>query len=551
MALKKVPSLDSSGKIFNKHVPDRLQDPALQAAFRRKDAVEVSSRDFNDIKVNDQGYDSGPGINRMLAEARAAQGEAVFYEQGNYFSATTIDLNSANAATPVVLRGASARGTSLGPKPTRIVRPTGSTQTLVRMLGHGASLIGITLDGQNTLGTLLRTDRGFESVVKDVILYRAQGHGWDAAALSNAHIENVTVSQCGSPIASGDKAAVRIRGNNQYEYVSNSTHINGLRIERCPGVALDLAYGGNPDDRLEFLWMYGLHIEGVIDSTPYTSFPVDPLLRIGNVRGVNAYGSYLYGGKGPLIRYDQQQAVGGSAYGGITFHGGTLYGFIDNDVITANTPDRLVDLVRGDNFIMDGVTFDSALVEHIRVRDTFGKKAWILNPLHKTRAGATTTYVTDDRADTRSTRTPATAPVVVRAQDTSVNSGTPTVTGRGVAAFDAASEEVVTAFVNLPEAWSACRVKVVWSNEGTGTGAVTWRLDYGSCEDGGNTNTLTAGVETTGTAAGQYVAVHTPLQRIDLASSSMLSLKLRRRAAVAADTLANDAGLISLVFTEA
>lgn len=46
------------------------------------------------------------------------------------------------------------------------------------------------------------------------------------------------------------------------------------------------------------------------------------------------------------------------------------------------------------------------------------------------------------------------------------------------------------------------------------------------------------------------MAVHTPLQRIGLSASSMLSLKLRRPAA-AADTLGNDAGLISLVFTEA
>lgn len=33
MAIKKVPSLDGSGKIFNKHIPDRLQDAALNATY--------------------------------------------------------------------------------------------------------------------------------------------------------------------------------------------------------------------------------------------------------------------------------------------------------------------------------------------------------------------------------------------------------------------------------------------------------------------------------------------------------------------------------------
>ncbi|UXM92576.1 hypothetical protein [Paenarthrobacter sp. JL.01a] len=33
MAIKKVPSLDGSGKIFNKHIPDRLQDTALNATY--------------------------------------------------------------------------------------------------------------------------------------------------------------------------------------------------------------------------------------------------------------------------------------------------------------------------------------------------------------------------------------------------------------------------------------------------------------------------------------------------------------------------------------
>ncbi|PRB44347.1 hypothetical protein CQ020_03820 [Arthrobacter sp. MYb23] len=33
MAIKKVPSLDGSGKIFNKHIPERLQDTALNATY--------------------------------------------------------------------------------------------------------------------------------------------------------------------------------------------------------------------------------------------------------------------------------------------------------------------------------------------------------------------------------------------------------------------------------------------------------------------------------------------------------------------------------------
>ncbi|MCZ9884164.1 hypothetical protein [Arthrobacter sp. B2a2-09] len=35
MAIKKVPSLDGSGKIFDKHIPGRLQDAQLKQQFVR------------------------------------------------------------------------------------------------------------------------------------------------------------------------------------------------------------------------------------------------------------------------------------------------------------------------------------------------------------------------------------------------------------------------------------------------------------------------------------------------------------------------------------
>lgn len=35
MAIKKTPTLDGSGKIFDKHIPSRLQDAALNATYVR------------------------------------------------------------------------------------------------------------------------------------------------------------------------------------------------------------------------------------------------------------------------------------------------------------------------------------------------------------------------------------------------------------------------------------------------------------------------------------------------------------------------------------
>ena len=199
-------------------------------------------------------------------------------------------------------------------------------------------------------------------------------------------------------------AAFRFAGNASAEFVSNTSIIKDLHIERGAGVDFDVAYGNNTDDLAEFTLVSGLHIEAAIDNSTLTSFKTTPLIRIGNSRGLHVTNFFTYGGRSPHILVDKRRDGGANAMHGATFINGTMLGYVSNGAVTADTPDRLIDLVQGNEFTLQNVNMDTALVEHVRVRSTFGPKAWFTGINHRTRASATTTYVTDDRVDATATR---------------------------------------------------------------------------------------------------------------------------------------------------
>jgi hypothetical protein len=203
-----------------------------------------------------------------------------------------------------------------------------------------------------------------------------------------------------------DAAALRITGNGpDAEYVSNTTQLVNVHLERNRGIDLDLAWGGDTDCLAEFTQISNLHIEATgAGGTDPTSVKSRPLIRAGNVRGVFAVNTFTYGGSGPHVLYEKLRDAGANAVNGVTFVGGRMLGHLSNGAITAQTPDRLVDLVTGDEAKFTDVQFDTALQEHVRIRSTFASNVSIKGDTHTTRSGATTTFIRDDRSDSETAR---------------------------------------------------------------------------------------------------------------------------------------------------
>ncbi|MDF2056293.1 hypothetical protein [Priestia megaterium] len=332
------------------------------------------------------------------------KGKSVLVPDGFYVTADELGIGSSTNMKPVELVGMGSSGSFLGEKPVIITRKDGTTHTLIKALGRGLNIRNICLDGKNAIADLMQVDRGFEMRLKDVRFYRAEGYGLLAKALSNSRLQDVHFDVCGS----STKAALRITGNQNYEYSSNTTHMNNVHIERSRGTDLDLAYGTNVDDICEFILIDGLHIEGTIDNTngAVTAYKTVPHLRIGNVRGVEIVNSFIYGGKGVLISYEKQRDIGASVGTGVSISNTYLMGHLTSHAIDSATPDRLIDLVSGDGFTLMGGTLDTALVEHIRIQSGFGSNVNIITHYAPTRSGASAVKVNDLRTGSKSGITP-------------------------------------------------------------------------------------------------------------------------------------------------
>lgn len=151
----------------------------------------------------------------------------------------------------------------------------------------------------------------------------------------------------------------------------------------------------------------------------------------------------------------------------------------------------------------------------------------------------------------------AVAPPIVYERNVSVNefdllSGTPALTafasGRAKAwAMDAAAEEALYFLCPVPAKCALMSAMLQWVNLGAGAGDARWELAVVLCAAGGD---LSAGAVTgsfTQTASAQSVLVNGSEQRFSISSEIVsVLLRLTRKATDAADTLANDAGVVGL-----
>jgi hypothetical protein len=119
--------------------------------------------------------------------------------------------------------------------------------------------------------------------------------------------------------------------------------------------------------------------------------------------------------------------------------------------------------------------------------------------------------------------------------------------------LDAASTETVGANYHFPHDWKTAYVKIHFVNAGVGAGNVRWEVAIGKKTVG----------ETLNAANAQALSLTSTAQAQDLLSADVLatqmvvtagydmSIRLSRLGGDAADTLANDVGVIGIEFIKA
>lgn len=118
--------------------------------------------------------------------------------------------------------------------------------------------------------------------------------------------------------------------------------------------------------------------------------------------------------------------------------------------------------------------------------------------------------------------------------------------------MDAATHEAVAGSMVVPEGWATVNVVLLWANAGGGAGDVVWRSDLLMLTVGSTLNAGGAGPNVTATAGTQDILMSTTLRSgFAVTAGGIFHVDVMRLGADAADTLANDAGIIGLLIQRA
>lgn len=136
------------------------------------------------------------------------------------------------------------------------------------------------------------------------------------------------------------------------------------------------------------------------------------------------------------------------------------------------------------------------------------------------------------------------------------SSGTPTFAAVGSPArwpmwlMDAAATEIIAATTMVPSSFANVKIELYWTNAGAGSGDVVWRASLDSKADAGTLANPSTLADNTITAPAQTVLKVSTLvasQAVD--ATKVLDFEIIRIGGNAADTLANDAGVIGVLLT--
>ncbi|TIH33668.1 right-handed parallel beta-helix repeat-containing protein [Subtercola vilae] len=265
------------------------------------------------------------------------------------------------------------------------------TGDVITINGSGTAIADLYIDGNGAPGTGLNTN-GFETKLDNVRIINCNGIGLYIRGENNNKWKDLYVDDCGKAgvyVGTGPTATITTPAIPAVRWTSEGNTVNnirlfGLTIERPRGdVALELAVGTDSGSYWsEWLDIFGPHLESPAINHPNT---VEPMIRLGNIRGLNFFGGMLYSGPGYNTAHDQQ-ATRTYANGGIRFFGTAFVGADTTVAISAAgvTPavylppsQVLVHLVHGNDIAFIGCTFDRFTVAGILIESTYGGDVYI------------------------------------------------------------------------------------------------------------------------------------------------------------------------------
>ncbi len=120
--------------------------------------------------------------------------------------------------------------------------------------------------------------------------------------------------------------------------------------------------------------------------------------------------------------------------------------------------------------------------------------------------------------------------------------------------LDAAGNEAIGSSFYVPQHWASFHVDLWWNNQASSSGDVSWYLRTVALADGGSTETGFASVDVIAAApTTQYQTEVTRMTStaINRTANSVVMFHIYRAGFLAEDTLANDAGIVGLMFVKA
>lgn len=327
-----------------------------------------------------------PAINEAMAAAETAGGGTVGFPPGVY--------RADNLVVPpgVYLLGmpgpaAASFGFLIGEglmmrRSSVVIRRSDSSSAnpLIDIKGAASGVGNITFQGYDTSTASLVVNSGFETNIQNMWITQSGGIGFEVQRANNTNWQNIHVLRSGTTAL----PAVKIWSDSRIiaSGETNTVDIDGLTIEECSNVHLNIAWNGsatsgNPastEHWAEFIRIRNLHIESSERNIGGQSGNVDPVILVGNVRTVIFDDAFVYGGPGFLLRH-HQNTVRTWGNGGIILKGGQWLG---SDPENVSATPHLFDLVRGDGFVMTAGVRSHRYTSHLaKVAFNYGGSVFI------------------------------------------------------------------------------------------------------------------------------------------------------------------------------
>lgn len=206
---------------------------------------------------------------------------------------------------------------------------------------------------------------------------------------------------------------------------------------------------------------------------------------------------------------------------------------------------------------MSELAKDSALTDNLIAKTTLTTDGDVLTRAAGAPARITRADLAQDSAFSSRYAPTTDATLWINARDMASWTGTPAEAKHGPAAWnawklDASTDEGITFMAYIPTWWTTFHMDVYWANDGAGAGDVRWTVYRDAIVAGDTINSVGASASSTATAdIEDDLVVSRVLTSITNTGGPAWWFAVMRDADNAADTLANDIGVLGVLLTRA